>query len=63
MLDRVGLTGVLSFIGQPTMVRYLKDSPEAIKAHPARAGAAKPTEVERISEFGLRIAEFSEDNG
>lgn len=25
--------------------RYLKDLPEAIKAHPARVGAAKPTGV------------------
>jgi hypothetical protein len=35
---------------------YLKDLPEAIKAHPARAGAAKPTGVWKFrnSNFGFR---------
>jgi hypothetical protein len=36
----------------------LKDLPEAIKAHSARAGAAKPTGVKGISEFEFRISEF-----
>lgn len=29
--------------------RYLQDLPEAIKAHPARAGAAKPTGVQDLA--------------
>ena len=62
MLDTVGSKGLLSIM-RPALLgrRYLKDLPEAIKAHLARAGAAKPTGVKGISEFEFRISEFSEE--
>jgi hypothetical protein len=59
MLDIVGPKGLLSIM-RPALPgrRYLKDLPEAIKAHLARAGAAKPTGVKGISEFEFRISEL-----
>lgn len=60
MLDTVGLPEYFWVEVSPTGPGYLKDLPEAIKAHLARTRAAKPTGVERISECEFRIVEFSE---
>ena len=66
MLDSVGPKGLLSIM-RPALAgrRYLKELPEAIKAHLARAGAAKPTGVEerefRNSNFGFRNSQKKTD--
>jgi hypothetical protein len=57
MLDSAGPTALTSKERNWTTGRsYLKDLPEAIKAHLARAGAAKSTGVE--GNFGMRISDF-----
>ena len=45
---------LLSVIGQLGWPKLFEDLPEAIKAHLARARAAKPTGVERIADCELR---------
>jgi len=63
MLDSAGLTALTSNERNRTTDRsYLKDLPEAIKAHPARAGAAKPRGF-GISGFELPVPKFQRRPG
>jgi hypothetical protein len=62
MLDTVGPEGYFWSLASPQWPALFEDLPEAIKAHSARAGAAKPR---GLGNFGIRIADFgiSEGNG